>query len=120
MPYHRAMARRDAPLGVPAAPADSSPAVSAPAASSVPSRAREQARRRVLHSAGFAALIDAAAVVTWLATASVGTLGTFWPRWILLASGIWLAFRAWSELGPGAAQDEARLGRGGSSPPRGG
>jgi hypothetical protein len=67
----------------------------------------------VLHAAGFAALVNAACIAVWLAS---GTESSFWPQWVLLFSAIRLAFRAWSELGPGAGHDEARHGRGGSGP----
>jgi hypothetical protein len=72
---------------------------------------RERAKRRVLHAVGVAVLLNLAFVLLFLAT---GANGSFWPKWIMLLSLIRLAFLSWSELGPGAVNDEARLGRGGS------
>jgi hypothetical protein len=72
---------------------------------------REHAKRRVLHAVGVAVLVNLAFVLLFFAT---GAYGSFWPKWIMLLSLIRLAFLSWNELGPGAADDEARLGRGGS------
>lgn len=83
-----------------------------PAAAPAPAEAPDLARARVLHAVGLVVLVNVACVATWLAT---GAAGSFWPKWVLLASVIRLAFTAWSELGPGARRDEARLGRGGSA-----
>jgi len=76
----------------------------------------EAARRRLVHVIGQSALICAAATAIWLATGA----GDFWPKWVLVAMTIRVAFRAWGELGPagrgerGHRRAEARLGRGGS------
>jgi len=97
---HDLPASADADAGAPAPP--------------VRSPAREAARRRLLHAAGQALLVSAAAVAIWLAT---GAEGSFWPKWVILVSAIRIAFAAWRELGPdgaGSGRDEARLGRGGS------
>lgn len=93
----------------------------APTAGAAPAArtaAQEAARRRVLHALGQAALISAAAVAIWLAT---GAGASFWPKWVIFATAIRVAFRAWAELGPAgrarnAAGHEARLGRGGARP----
>jgi len=83
---------------------------------SVRSAEREAARRRLLHAIGQSALICTAAIAIWLATGA----GDFWPKWVLVAMAIRVAFRAWGELGPagrgssGHRRAEARLGRGGS------
>lgn len=74
---------------------------------------RSPARERVLHAAGFLALVNATCIAIWIAT---GADAPFWPQWVLLGTAIRFAFRAWAELGPGAGTDEARLGRGGSGP----
>jgi hypothetical protein len=72
----------------------------------------DHARRRVLHAVGLLALVNLVCLGVWLAS---GTEGSFWPGWVLLISGIRLAFVAWGELGPaGAHRDEAQLGRGGA------
>jgi Domain of unknown function (DUF1707) len=72
----------------------------------------DRARRRVLQAVGVVVLIDLVCLGVWLAS---GAEGSFWPGWVLLLSGIRLAFLAWGELGPAAAhRDEARLGRGGA------
>jgi len=84
------------------------------AAAPAPPRAASPARQRVLHAVGFAALVNAACVAIWLA--SDETDGAFWPKWVLLATAIRLAFVAWAELGPGAAHGESRQGRGGARP----
>jgi Domain of unknown function (DUF1707) len=67
--------------------------------------ARADARRRVLHRAGWLGLLSLASVVVWLAT---GANSSFWPQWVLLLAAIRLAFYAWSELGPGAPGGRAR------------
>lgn len=94
------------------------PAVADPAqAPARPARsaAREQARRRVLHVAGQAAIVSTICVAIWLAT---GMAGSFWPIWVVLGMGIRLAFVAWNELGPAAdGSGESRRGRGGAQPP---
>jgi uncharacterized protein DUF1707 len=82
----------------------------APRAAKPASPDRERARRRVLHAVGVVVLVNLACLAVWFAT---GAGGDFWPKWVLLASAIRLAFLAWAELGPGAEHDEARLGRGG-------
>jgi hypothetical protein len=84
------------------------PAAAPPAPKAAASHAREQA----LHTIGYVVLLNVAANVIWLAT---GANGSWWPKWVLLASVLRLAFRLWATLGPGAARDEARLGRGGST-----
>jgi len=72
----------------------------------------DRARRRVLHAIGVLVLANLLCIGIWLAS---GTEGSFWPGWVLLVSGIRLAFLAWGELGPaGAHRDEAQLGRGGA------
>ncbi|HEX7292456.1 MAG TPA: DUF1707 domain-containing protein [Conexibacter sp.] len=75
---------------------------------------RPGARERTLHAIGLVVLINLACNAIWLAT---GADGSWWPKWVLLGTGLRLAFQLWALLGPGAggrAQDEARLGRGGS------
>ena len=76
---------------------------------------REAAKRRVLHTTGTWTIIVALCVAIWLAS---GADGSFWPVWVLLGGAIRVAFGAWNELGPGAA-DRRRLGRGGSAQPGG-
>jgi uncharacterized protein DUF1707 len=84
------------------------PAPERPAPPASPTR--ERARRRVQHALGLMVLVNLTCLVVWLAT---GAEADFWPKWVLLATAIRLAFLAWGELGP-AADDEARLGRGGA------
>jgi hypothetical protein len=74
---------------------------------------RPGARERALHAIGLAVLVNVACNAIWLAT---GADGSWWPKWVLLATLLRLAFQLWTLLGPGAAQDEARLGRGGVRP----
>jgi hypothetical protein len=76
-----------------------------------PPPARSHAREQALHTIGYVVLFNVAANVIWLAT---GADGSYWPKWVLLLSVLRLAFRLWATLGPGAAHDEARLGRGGA------
>jgi hypothetical protein len=80
----------------------------APAA---PAPARSRAREQALHTIGYVVLVNVAANLIWLAT---GSHGSWWPKWVLLLSVLRLAFSLWATLGPGAAHDEARLGRGGA------
>jgi hypothetical protein len=70
--------------------------------------ARERAKRRVLHQAGFWALFVLVSLVVWAVAANDGS---FWPQWVMLVAVIRVAFLTWSELGPGAV-DRERLGRG--------
>ena len=77
-----------------------------------PDLARARAKARVLQTLGTMTLISLVCIVIWLAT---GADGSFWPRWVIVACAIRLVSVAWSELGPGARHDEARLGRGGST-----
>jgi len=72
---------------------------------------RPGARERALHAIGLVVLVNVACNAIWLAT---GADGSWWPKWVLLATVLRLAFQLWALLGPGAAHDEARLGRGGS------
>jgi hypothetical protein len=73
---------------------------------------RPGARERTLHAIGQVVLINLACNAIWLAT---GGDGDWWPKWVLLATLIRLAFTLWGTLGPAAAdRGEARLGRGGS------
>ena len=86
-----------------------------PAAARPPARrtARPGARERALHAVGLAVLVNLACNAVWLAT---GADGSWWPKWVLLATALRLAFQLWAVLGPGAVHDEARLGRGGAQP----
>lgn len=95
-------------------PPDAGTAAAIAAAPGPRARERRLAHRRLLHAGGQMLLVSAACVAVWLAT---GGDGSFWPKWVLLAAAIRLAFVAWAELGPGAAQ-EARHGRGGAQPPQ--
>jgi len=76
---------------------------------------RPGARERALHAIGFVVLVNVACNAIWLAT---GADGSWWPKWVLLATVLRLAFQLWATLGPGGdhARDEARLGRGGVRP----
>lgn len=77
---------------------------------------RPGARERALHAIGLMVLVNVACNVIWLAT---GADGSWWPKWVLLGTGLRLAFQLWALLGPGgagSARDEARLGRGGVRP----
>jgi Domain of unknown function (DUF1707) len=76
---------------------------------------RPGARERALHAVGLAVLVNVACNAIWLAG---GADGAWWPKWVLLASVLRLAFQLWAVLGPGGdrARDEARLGRGGVRP----
>jgi Domain of unknown function (DUF1707) len=75
---------------------------------------RPGARERALHAIGFVVLVNVACNAVWLAT---GADGPWWPKWVLLATVLRLAFQLWTLLGPGAAaHEEARLGRGGVRP----
>ncbi|HKG39047.1 MAG TPA: DUF1707 domain-containing protein [Conexibacter sp.] len=76
---------------------------------------RPGVRERALHAIGFVVLVNLACNVIWLAT---GADGAWWPKWVLLATVLRLAFQLWAVLGPGGdhARDEARLGRGGVRP----
>jgi hypothetical protein len=87
-----------------------------PAGAPAPKPAKRPEHDRLLHIVGLAVLASAICVAVWLAT---GADGSFWPKWVLLASGIRVAVAAWTELGPGAsaAQRETRNGRGGARPP---
>ena len=67
----------------------------------------------MLQNAGASAIAIVACVAIWLAT---GAGGSFWPIWVILGSGIRVAFVAWGELGPGAAE-QRRLGRGSATRP---
>jgi hypothetical protein len=93
------------------------PQASAPHAPRPRARAldRPGARERALHAIGFVVLLNVACNAIWLAT---GAGGSWWPKWVLLASVLRLAFQLWATLGPGGdhARDEARLGRGGVRP----
>ena len=82
-----------------------------PAEAPAPTPARSHAREQALHTIGYVVLLNVAANAIWLAT---GADGSWWPKWILLLSLLRLAFRLWATLGPGAAHDETRLGRGGA------
>jgi hypothetical protein len=98
------------------------PADSAPGGAPGTSRRaldRPGVRERVQHAIGLVVLVNVACNVIWLAT---GADGSWWPKWVLLGTGLRLAFQLWALLGPGADHDEARLGRGGARPrelPRG-
>jgi len=72
---------------------------------------RPGARESALHAIGLVVLVNVACNAIWLAT---GADGSWWPKWVLLATVLRLAFQLWALLGPAAAHDEARLGRGGS------
>lgn len=76
---------------------------------------RPGARERALHAIGLVVLVNVACNAIWLAT---GAGGSWWPKWVLLATVLRLAFQLWAVLGPGGdrARDEARLGRGGVRP----
>jgi hypothetical protein len=74
---------------------------------------RPGARERALHAVGLVVLVNVACNAIWLAT---GADGSWWPKWVLLATVLRLAFQLWAVLGPGAVHDEARLGRGGAPP----
>jgi len=74
---------------------------------------RPGARERTLHAIGFVVLVNVACNAIWLAT---GAGGSWWPKWVLLATALRLAFQLWATLGPGAVHDESRLGRGGATP----
>ncbi|MFL5817735.1 MAG: DUF1707 domain-containing protein [Conexibacter sp.] len=76
---------------------------------------RPGARERALHAIGLVVLVNVACNAIWLAT---GADGSWWPKWVLLASVLRLAFQLWAVLGPGGdhARAEARLGRGGVRP----
>lgn len=76
---------------------------------------RPGARERALHAIGLVVLVNVACNAIWLAT---GADGSWWPKWVLLASVLRLSFQLWAVLGPGAdhARAEARLGRGGVPP----
>jgi hypothetical protein len=91
-------------------PGDAEPAAGRPRA-----RNRPGARGRALHAVGVVVLVNVACNAVWLAT---GTSGDWWPKWVLLATLIRLAFTLWGTLGPGAGRHEALLGRGGSEPAR--
>jgi len=93
-----------------------------PAATGAPGAGRRRAldrpgaRERALHAVGLVVLVNVACNAIWLAT---GADGSWWPKWVLLATVLRLAFQLWALLGPGAsgaARDEARLGRGGVRP----
>jgi hypothetical protein len=83
---------------------------------------RPGARERALHAVGLVVLVNVACNAIWLATDADGS---WWPKWVLLATVLRLAFQLWAVLGPsgsGSPHDEARLGRGGVRPrelPRG-
>lgn len=76
---------------------------------------RPGARERALHAIGVTVLVNLACTAIWLAT---GASGDWWPKWVLLATLIRLAFKLWGTLGPGAGRYDALLGRGGSEPVR--
>jgi DUF1707 SHOCT-like domain len=84
-----------------------------PAATPGRARGRSGARERALHLVGLLVLVNVACNAIWLAT---GADGSWWPKWVLLATVLRLSFQLWSLLGPGAGRDEARLGRGGVAP----
>ena len=92
------------------------PAMPAPAAPGRP-RALDLpgVRERVLHAVGLVVLVNLVCNAIWLAT---GADGSWWPKWVLLGTVVRLAFQLWTLLGPSAAHEEARLGRGGSAPAR--
>lgn len=75
--------------------------------------ARERAKARVLHQGGWWTLVVVICVAIWALT---GAGSAFWPQWVALAAVIRMAFVAWDQLGPGAAE-RARLGRGGAAQP---
>jgi hypothetical protein len=91
------------------------PQTSTPGAPRARALDRPGARERTLHAIGLVVLVNVACNAIWLAT---GADGSWWPKWVLLASVLRLAFQLWAVLGPGAdhARDEARLGRGGVRP----
>jgi len=89
------------------------PATAPPAAPRPRALDRPGVRERVVHAIGLVVLVNVACNVIWLAT---GADGSWWPKWVLLGTGLRLAFQLWGLLGPGAAHDEARLGRGGVRP----
>jgi hypothetical protein len=66
----------------------------------VPAGHREIARRRVYQDAGAVVIADIAAVVIWAAT---GADASFWPKWVILVSGLRLLRDGWRLLGPAAA-----------------
>lgn len=75
---------------------------------------RPGVRERALHAIGLMVLVNVACNAIWLAT---GADGSWWPKWVLLATALRLAFQLWALLGPGAdarGHDAARLGQGGS------
>ncbi len=81
-----------------------------------PPARRAPERDRMVHLVGLAVLASVTCVAVWVAT---GADGSFWPKWVILASAIRLAFAAWAELGPGGTRSrhETRHGRGGAQPP---
>jgi hypothetical protein len=91
------------------------PPTSAPSAPRARALDCPGARERALHAVGLVVLVNVACNAIWLAT---GADGSWWPKWVLLASVLRLAFQLWAVLGPGGdhARDEARLGRGGVRP----
>jgi uncharacterized protein DUF1707 len=74
---------------------------------------RERAKARVLHNAGWWAIIVVICIVVW---ALASPDGSFWPQWVIFAAAIRMAFVSWSQLGPGA-EHRRRLGRGGAAEP---
>lgn len=86
-------------------------------AATVPGRRRRLdqpgVRERVVHAIGLLVLVNVACNAVWLAT---GAEDSWWPKWVLLGTGLRLAFQLWAMLGPGDGHDEARLGRGGAAP----
>ncbi len=90
-------------------PANAQPSAAAPRRAV----GRPGARERALHLVGLLVLVNVACNAIWLAT---GADGAWWPKWVLLATVLRLAFQLWALLGPGAGRDEARLGRGGVAP----
>jgi hypothetical protein len=88
-----------------------------PATPGAPSQRRRTAnpgaREHALHAIGLVVLVNLACNAIWLAT---GADGSWWPKWVLLATLLRLAFQLWSVLGPGGDRSEARLGRGGVRP----
>jgi hypothetical protein len=92
------------------------PATDAPARPRTRALDRPGARERALHAVGLVVLVNVACNAIWLAA---GADGSWWPKWVLLATVLRLAFQLWAVFGPGAggrAQAEARLGRGGVPP----
>lgn len=69
---------------------------------------RRELRAQLVQKAGGAAAVSLLCVVVWLAT---GASGSFWPVWVILATGAGVVGTSWRGLGPGgdAAAELERL-----------